>query len=92
MCLIVDMQGFNLKVYWQHFIDIPELAAIRSLICFSTSQLLVFQLQSCEGISSSYFIAHFYSVIKTGHSFPGNSESPISNLTTQVENRSFHYI
>lgn len=86
------MQRVNLKVYWQHFIDIPELAVVRSLIYFSTSQLFVFHLQSCQGISSSYFIAHFYSVIKTGQSFPGNSESPISSLTSQMENRSFQYI
>lgn len=36
---ILDMQRVHLEVYWQHFIDIPELAVIRSLICFSTSQL-----------------------------------------------------
>lgn len=74
------MQCVNLKVYWQHYIDIPELAVIISLNYFRISQLFVFDLQSCQGIYSSSFTAYIYSVIKAYHSCPGNSEFQISPL------------
>lgn len=86
ICPTQDTQRVHLKVYWQHFMHIPEPAVIRSLICLNASQLSLFRLQSCQGISSSYFVAHFYNVDKTGHCFPSQ------NLQFQMEDRSFQYI